>query len=1211
MNIKRPSVKNICNFNVSKSIFSFLFIAVFMAASVSALSDPSVSTDKADYSPSDTVIVTGAGFDAGAQLIVKVTRPDGLTFTGDGSLAVWPTPYDSVVADENGAFTYNYVLDGIVGVYNIEVFDVNNTVLATNTFTDASVSVDFKQCANKDLAGTCDWIGSILQASNSVYYEDMVVPQRIFYQTITSSGPHTVTFSYSYTKGGIHAYDFLATVIPTASNFVQGVTGQGYVPGITNLNTCGGFTKETLANCTALATTTPTLVNVPSDLFNSKDSVPAPGTGTSQKDKEISFETTHPISFSPYDPNKRYITVYNSTTAAFTGASVSLAHDVGENGDTGDSFTDVTLSFTSSGCTSSAPCSYLIFFGGHLALGGSDELTDSNWGPGLGSSNIKGGPYHIKTLKFDGSGGSLDNQIKGADILIPPSASLTVIKVVNGGTATPNQFNLHVKYQVNNSDVAGSPAAGSETGTTYTLSPNTYVVSENPLTGYLGTITGDCASDGSVTLVNGNSKTCTITNTLQTGTLLVIKHVVNDNGGSTAASAFSVHVKSGVNDVSGSPAAGSESGTSYTLNAGTYVVSEDAPPTGYAQTGFSNDCDSAGSVTVVAGETKTCTITNDDIAPLLTVIKEVHNDYGGTLDASDFLMSVTGVDVSSSSFSGSSVGTDVTLDAGAYSVNEAFVSGYAKSLSANCVGTIAIGEHKTCTITNQDIQPVLHVIKHVINDNGGSEDASAWTMAVTGESPLPASFSGDEAGTLVTLDAGTYSVSESGPGGYTESDSTDCSGTIAIGDDKTCTITNDDVAPTLTLVKTVVNDDGGKMEVKDFALFINGSAVTSGVAYEVGANVVHTASETSLTGYTASVWGGDCAADGTISMLPGDKKTCTITNDDIAPKLTLVKTVDNGNGGDKQVSDFNLYIDGVPATSGTAYEVMANQEITATEDELFGYEASVWGTDCADDGTITLLPGEEKTCTITNDDIQPKLIVIKHVINDNLGTKTAADFAITVTGNSPSPATFPGAESPGTDVLLNVGDYSVSEALDLGYGTTYSADCTGSIAIGETKTCTITNNDVATTRTLGFWQTHTAFTTTIFDGIKPITIGSKTIDTPAKLFGGFYSSISKKTDGTKRSSLDQARMQLLQQYLAAKLNCGAFVCNQATKDLLTAASNAYTTGPASLILSYASQLDAYNKGGDIYPFPSSLPPQGSATPQTSQSIADKVFWNAP
>ena len=40
--------------------------------------------------------------------------------------------------------------------------------------------------------------------------------------------------------------------------------------------------------------------------------------------------------------------------------------------------------------------------------------------------------------------------------------------------------------------------------------------------------------------------------------------------------------------------------------------------------------------------------------------------------------------------------------------------------------------------------------------------------------------------------------------------------------------------------------------------------------------------------------------------------------------------------------------------------------------------------------------------------------------------------------------------------------------------------------------------------------------------------------------GGFWSDISKTSTGAKRSALDQARMQLLQQLLAAELNASAF-----------------------------------------------------------------------
>ena len=67
-----------------------------------------------------------------------------------------------------------------------------------------------------------------------------------------------------------------------------------------------------------------------------------------------------------------------------------------------------------------------------------------------------------------------------------------------------------------------------------------------------------------------------------------------------------------------------------------------------------------------------------------------------------------------------SPGTRSTLDAGSYTVTETGPSGYAASFSADCSGSIAIGQTKTCTVTNDDIAPKLIVIKHVVNDNGGT-----------------------------------------------------------------------------------------------------------------------------------------------------------------------------------------------------------------------------------------------------------------------------------------------------------------------------------------------------------------------------------------------------------------------------------------------------------------------------------------------------------
>lgn len=107
----------------------------------------------------------------------------------------------------------------------------------------------------------------------------------------------------------------------------------------------------------------------------------------------------------------------------------------------------------------------------------------------------------------------------------------------------------------------------------------------------------------------------TITQSPSPATLTVIKRVINDNGGTKIPADFMLHVKSGTGDVAGSPAPGTSAGITYTLPPGTYTVSEDAPSAGYTQTGISGDCSQNGSVTLLSGAAKTCTIENDDSPP--------------------------------------------------------------------------------------------------------------------------------------------------------------------------------------------------------------------------------------------------------------------------------------------------------------------------------------------------------------------------------------------------------------------------------------------------------------------------------------------------------------------------------------------------------------------------------------------------------------------
>ncbi|MGM0439160.1 MAG: hypothetical protein ACQEP3_01845 [Patescibacteria group bacterium] len=88
----------------------------------------------------------------------------------------------------------------------------------------------------------------------------------------------------------------------------------------------------------------------------------------------------------------------------------------------------------------------------------------------------------------------------------------------------------------------------------------------------------------------------------------------------------------------------------------------------------------------------------------------------------------------------------------------------------------------------------LTVVKEVINDDGGTKVASDFTINVDGTNVSPSSFSGSENGVDVTLDAGSYEVTENNLPGYSTSKSDNCSGTIEADETKVCTISNDDTA---------------------------------------------------------------------------------------------------------------------------------------------------------------------------------------------------------------------------------------------------------------------------------------------------------------------------------------------------------------------------------------------------------------------------------
>ncbi len=114
-----------------------LIAFLMMASSAGAV--PTVTTDKAEYHPDETALISGTGYTSGQVLDIVVIRPDLSIVTGDGTNTPTP-PFDFETADVSGAFTYSYILNGIFGLYTVNVYDkadtLHTTLLASTTFLD-------------------------------------------------------------------------------------------------------------------------------------------------------------------------------------------------------------------------------------------------------------------------------------------------------------------------------------------------------------------------------------------------------------------------------------------------------------------------------------------------------------------------------------------------------------------------------------------------------------------------------------------------------------------------------------------------------------------------------------------------------------------------------------------------------------------------------------------------------------------------------------------------------------------------------------------------------------------------------------------------------------------------------------------------------------------------------------------------------------------
>ncbi|WP_345439734.1 hypothetical protein [Microbacterium gilvum] len=768
------------------------------------------------------------------------------------------------------------------------------------------------------------------------------------------------------------------------------------------------------------------------------------------------------------------------------------------------------------------PAAWVLSADGPTPISGAGGTAVEEVSAGVYTLSESGGPAGYEPGAWSCSGASVD----GDEVVVPNGgaivctivnddrpAHLTLVKdVVNddGGTAVDTDFTLSATGPTPVSGAEGDPAI-----TDAPVSTGVYTLGEEALPGYqltgISCWTDDsrqtevAVDDAQIELALGASAFCELTNDDVPAQLTLVKAVVNDDGGTAVDTDFTLRAD-GPTSISGTE--GDAAITAAVVDAGVYTIGEDAVD-GYDLTGLScwTDADRTTAVPVQGGQitlsgagTAYCELTNDDIPPRLTLVKQVVNDDGGTLGTDDFPLTADGPDLVTGA-SGDDAVTDVAVTAGSYTLSEQTQEGYAAG-DWSCAGGVlsgdvlelAVGDTAECTIVNDDEPGELTLIKSVTNDDGGEVDPAAWTL--TADGPVTVSgVTGDPEITDATVPAGAYTLTEDGPGGYQpgawvcEGGSVTAEGVVTVpnGGDVTCTIVNDDVAPRLTLVKQVVNDDGGTSVATDWTLTASGGIEISGATGDPAVTDAavfagaYDLSESGPDGYAAGDWSCDGGAlDGaTLTLGIGESAVCTIVNDDIAPRLTLLKVVVNDDGGTRTVDDFPLTAEGPQTVTGVsgAAEVtdvaVAPGAYTLSEVEQPGYAAGAWscagGTQEGDQLTIDI--GESAVCTIVNDDVAPTLTLVKTVVNDDGGAASAIDWTLEADGPTPVSGSTGSEEVTVVDVLA--GTYVLSESGPSGYAAGVWS-CDGGalegdelvLGVGEDAVCTIVNDDVPAVLTL-------------------------------------------------------------------------------------------------------------------------------------------------
>jgi hypothetical protein len=381
------------------------------------------------------------------------------------------------------------------------------------------------------------------------------------------------------------------------------------------------------------------------------------------------------------------------------------------------------------------------------------------------------------------------------DEVPPEPGQIIVEKVVSSGD-TAQSFEFTASY-----DEDGFSLADSESNNSGDLDPGNYSVEETVPAGWtLDSATCDNEDDpSSIDLEAGQTVTCTFTNSEdevppEPGQIIVEK-VVTEGSDTSQSFEFTASY-----DEDGFSLADGESNNSGDLDAGTYSVAETVPTGWSLVSAVCDNEDDPSSIDLEAGETVTCTFTNDElpeeVEPGEIIVQKVVLSGSQTFQFTFGTVGFTLADNTLAHGQSSSSG-DIAPGDG-YSVTETLPPGWTM-VSAVCddgspVTNIDVeaGETVTCTFTNtiEDVVQasiLVQVTGTCVETDGEGEGLITVSMSVAGGAEVVIrNSSGAVVGTLsadgsITVPEGaTYTWEATANEGFEFPEDADTSGSITI-----------------------------------------------------------------------------------------------------------------------------------------------------------------------------------------------------------------------------------------------------------------------------------------------------------------------------------------------------------------------------------------------------------------------------------------------